>query len=100
MSSFKPGDWVIDANGNVYVRSDHEGWPWDYASDSGARYEYEGQTHTRVPSGAVEETYPQRPLTLIIRDGYPIGGTPVEEKLGSLSEEQQEAPAGRPGLSA
>lgn len=71
---WKPGDWVIDAVGAVWVRADEDGaaqgWPWGYPPET-ARRTVQGGTFITTPSGAVEESKPARPLTLLIRDGQP-----------------------------
>ena len=63
------GDMVVDNTGAVYWRADAEsvaeGWPWAY---------------TAAGDGAVAEDAPRRPqLTLLVRDGKPVGGLRVNE---------------------
>jgi hypothetical protein len=75
-ATWKPGDVVLDAKGDIRVRSEHPKWVWDYPN--------EGSTHDAlgrlmVPEGALEEKDVARPLVLLIRDGKPIGGQLVEE---------------------
>lgn len=65
---WKPGDIVFDAKGWIFTRASLEdvalGWPWAHGAEC-VRVEC-------PPSGAVEEDYPARPLTLLVRDGLPV----------------------------
>ncbi|MFY1620091.1 hypothetical protein [Micromonospora sp. WMMD736] len=64
-------DLVIDAQGRLFVRADRdsiaEGWPWAYAPDGAPM----NPSSLPGPEGSVEETYPERPLVLLVRDGRP-----------------------------
>lgn len=66
---WRPGDLIFDARGRLFQRADEdqaaEGWPW-------------GSAESR--SGSVEEEYPQRPVTLLVRDGRPVGGIEVDDR--------------------
>ncbi|MFJ6841364.1 helix-turn-helix transcriptional regulator [Streptomyces griseoluteus] len=77
-ATWQPGDVVLDAEGNIRVRSDHPKWVWGYASEGPVRDRLLGGRPT-VPEGALEEHDVPRPLTLLIRDGQPIGGRTIEE---------------------
>ncbi|GAA0955744.1 hypothetical protein [Nonomuraea longicatena] len=68
-NKWKPGDVVLDAEGNLFARSDDPRWVWGYPSNT-------ARTHfgVTVPDGSVEEDDPVRPLTLLVRDGYPVLG--------------------------
>lgn len=65
---WRRGDMVVDNAGQVFWRADArsvaEGWPW---------------AHSESADGAVAEDAPRRPLTLLVRDGKPVGGLRVEE---------------------
>lgn len=69
---FKPGDHVLDAAGNLWVRASEDdaakGWAWGYPAES-----------VGIAEGAVREGHPARPLVLLIRDGKPVGGVRVVE---------------------
>lgn len=76
---WRTGDLILDAAGGLFQRADEdqvaEGWPWGYAESS---------------SGSVEEGHPRRPLTLLVRDGKPIGGTEIDDRAidGSVVRKQ------------
>jgi hypothetical protein len=74
--TWKPGDLVLDAKGDLWVRSEHPKWVWDYPGDAGLR-DAEGRLY--FPEGAVEEDYPARPLTLLVREGSPVVGFQISE---------------------
>ncbi|MCX4750962.1 hypothetical protein OG455_41510 [Kitasatospora sp. NBC_01287] len=69
---WQPGDLVLAADGHLWVRAYPEdvekGWPWAHSAET-----------VGAGSGAVEEDYPVRPLTLLVRDGRAVGGTVVAE---------------------
>ncbi|MFF7966736.1 hypothetical protein ACFZC3_15390 [Streptomyces sp. NPDC007903] len=75
-AAWQPGDVVLDADGNIRVRSDHPKWAWDYAFEGSVRDHTGGPA---VPEGALEEHDVPRPLTLLIRDGQPVGGRLIKE---------------------
>lgn len=64
---------VLDRTGGLWVRAaEHhgeQGWPWAYCSGYAPR-----SGKTPPPEGSVCEDYPARPLTLLVRDGQPVGG--------------------------
>lgn len=70
-ATWRPGDVVLDADGNLRVRSARPRWVWDYPD--------EGRTRSHVPEGGLEEHDVPRPLTLLVRDGLPVGGRVVDE---------------------
>ncbi|MET9204092.1 hypothetical protein ABZW38_02820 [Streptomyces bacillaris] len=73
---WRPGDVVLDAKGTIRVRSDDPHWVWDYPNEGNT---LDAFGELVVPGGAVEEEYAVRPLTLLVRDGRAVGGTPVPE---------------------
>lgn len=72
MEEWQPGDVVIDNRGNLYSRASEDdadqGFPWGYVS--GATRTADGQAW--VPEGSLEEGFPVRPLTLLVREGRPV----------------------------
>lgn len=70
------GDVVLDAEGNLRVRSDHARWVWDYPNDGSLRDRFGG---AYVPDGGLEEKDLPRPLTLLVRDGFAVGGRVIDE---------------------
>jgi hypothetical protein len=75
-STWRPGDIVLDADGNLRVRSDHPRWVWDYPNEGGTR---DALGRLAVPEGALEEHDVLRPLTLLVRDGQAVAGRPIDE---------------------
>ncbi|MGW1223115.1 hypothetical protein ACWD6O_34710 [Streptomyces californicus] len=75
-ATWKPGDVVLDAKGDIRVRSDHPRWVWDYP-DEGSTLDAFGATS--VPSGGLEEQDVTRPLILLVRDGRAVGGVAITE---------------------
>lgn len=68
-TTWEPGDVVLDAAGNIRVRTDHPRWPWGYPN--------EGQTRMpdgspSWPSGSLAEEEVQRPLVLLVRHGRAV----------------------------
>ncbi|MCD0445857.1 hypothetical protein LO763_19800 [Glycomyces sp. A-F 0318] len=67
---WKTGGWVRDTEGQIWVRSSDEdaaqGWAWRNPPPTPERV-IGGQTFIVVPSGAVPEDHPTRPLTRIVR---------------------------------
>jgi len=92
---WRTGDLIFDANGDLFQRADEDqvaqGWPW-------------GSAESR--SGSVDEAHPRRPVTLLVRDGRPIGGVEVDDRAveGSVVRSQlgqaEAVPHGRTGGSA
>ena len=70
--AWRPGDIVIDRNGDIFQRAGGDdaarGWPWHDGAEQ-ALYR-DGRTY--IPDGAVDEHAPERPLTLLVRDGQPV----------------------------
>ncbi|MGO4630528.1 hypothetical protein AB4225_06225 [Streptomyces sp. 2RAF24] len=75
-STWTPGDVVLDANGEIRVRSDHPKWVWDYPNEGGTRSAFGGPF---IPNGGLEEKDVARPLTLLVRNGQAIGGRQITE---------------------
>ncbi len=71
---WQPGDWVVDASGRVWVRASAEdaaaGRPWGNPL-ARARRGHDGTAAVTVPAGKAAEDRPIRPLTLLLRNGYP-----------------------------
>ncbi|MGI5216289.1 hypothetical protein [Nocardia sp. CA-290969] len=65
------GDVVIDDTGYIWQRADDadvaRGWPWAHGATVTVR-----DGHPISGEGAVEESAPVRPLTLLVRDGKPV----------------------------
>ncbi|MFF3249768.1 hypothetical protein ACFYWP_01890 [Actinacidiphila glaucinigra] len=74
-STWKPGDVVLDAEGNLRVRSEHPKWVWDYPNEGSLRDRF---GHLTFPEGGLEEKDVPRPLTLLVREGRPVGGRQIE----------------------
>ncbi|MCX4504302.1 hypothetical protein [Streptomyces anulatus] len=75
-ATWQPGDVVLDAAGNIRVRSDHPRWVWDYPNEGGTR---DAHGAPAVPDGGLEEEDAVRPLILLVRDGHAVGGTAVTD---------------------
>ncbi|GHI91716.1 hypothetical protein [Streptomyces olivaceus] len=73
---WRPGDVVLDAAGNLRIRSAHPKWVWDYPDEGSLRDAF---GHLRAPDGGLEDADVPRPLTLLVRDGQPVGGRVIEE---------------------
>ncbi|WP_157536194.1 hypothetical protein [Kitasatospora mediocidica] len=71
-TDWQTGDLVLAADGHLWVRAYPEdvakGWAWAHSTEQ-----------VGASSGAVEEEYPERPLTLLVREGKPVGGVRVVE---------------------
>ena len=69
---WQAGDVVLDAGGGLWTRAADtdvaKGWSWAYTYG----YAPGGAKQLPTQEGAVEETCPARPLTLILRDGQPV----------------------------
>lgn len=76
---WRPGDWVLDAAGNVRVRSEHPQWVWGYPNE-GVTRTHDGLPY--APEGSLEEGEVVRPLILLVRNGEVVGGRAVEELEG------------------
>lgn len=74
-ATWKPGDVVLDAEGNLRVRSAHPKWVWDYTSEGTTRAPDGGPA---VPDGALEDRDVPRPLILLVRDGQAVTGLSPE----------------------
>lgn len=65
---WRTGDLVIADDGQLWQRANEEsvaeGWPW--APPEGSE-------------GSMHESHPPRPLTLLVRDGKPVGGAQIDE---------------------
>lgn len=68
---WRPGDVVLDADGNIRVRSASPQWPWDYPNEGFTRDAFGG---TSVPEGGLKDEDLERPLTLLVRDGQAVVG--------------------------
>ncbi|MEV0778876.1 hypothetical protein [Streptomyces sp. NPDC050428] len=66
---WQPGDVVLDAAGNLRIRSAHPRWVWDYPNEGSARL---------IPEGGLDDSDVPRPLTLLVRHGQAVGGRIVE----------------------
>jgi hypothetical protein len=75
-ATWQPGDVVLDAAGNLRVRSKHPKWVWDYPGEGDTHDSFGG---TAVPEGGLEERDVPRPLTLLVRNGVPVGGQLINE---------------------
>lgn len=68
---WQPGDTVMDQKGQMWTRVD----PRDGAHHVRLRWAYVATPST----GSVEEEWPTRPMTLIVRGGKPVGGIEVDD---------------------
>ncbi|MEV0256394.1 hypothetical protein AB0H82_19290 [Streptomyces sp. NPDC050732] len=85
---WRPGDVVLDADGNLRVRTEHTRWPWDYPNEGGTRSQFGGAS---VPEGGLEELEPIRPLTLLVREGHAVGGHVAKEEPPAAEDITAEA---------
>lgn len=73
--AWQPGDWVIDAAGAVWVRASEadaaDGRPWGKPL-AAARRQRGTRSVVVVPSGRTGSDSVAEPLTLLVRDGYPV----------------------------
>lgn len=72
--TWKPGDVVLDANGQLRVRSAHPKYTWAYPDEGDTRF-----AHGHYPDGDIEDHEVPRPLTLLVRGGQAIGGRAITE---------------------
>jgi hypothetical protein len=75
-ATWQPGDVVLDAEGNLRIRSTHPQYVWDYPNEGSLRDRF---GNLMLPDGGVEESDVARPLTLLVRNGQPVGGLLIEE---------------------
>ncbi|MEV6450944.1 hypothetical protein AB0M75_06515 [Streptomyces anulatus] len=75
-ATWKPGDVVLDAKGDIRVRSDHPQWVWDYPNEGSTLDALGG---TLIPSGGLEEQDVTRPLILLVREGRAVSGVAITE---------------------
>jgi hypothetical protein len=73
---WQPGDVILSADGHLYVRAREEltvggMWPWHEGLGDVASETYEGGT---------ADADLKRPVTLLIRDGRPLGGVTVDDQ--------------------
>ncbi|MFD3573857.1 hypothetical protein [Streptomyces sp. NPDC058644] len=73
---WRPGDVVLDADGEIRIRSEHTKWVWDYPNEGSTRANFGGPF---VPEGGLEEKDLRRPLTLLVRDGQAVAGRVIDE---------------------
>ncbi|WDM16751.1 hypothetical protein J3S85_37955 [Streptomyces lavenduligriseus] len=73
---WRPGDVVLDAAGNLRVRSTHHRYVWGYPDEGSLR---DALGNLAAPDGGLEDKDVPRPLTLLIRDGVPVGGRVINE---------------------
>jgi hypothetical protein len=74
---WQPGDVILSADRNLYIRAREcdvaDGWPWrsgvyDAPADG-----------TGIGEGGTADSEVHRPVTLLIRDGLPLGGVTVDD---------------------
>ncbi|GAA0641145.1 hypothetical protein GCM10009548_01630 [Streptomyces malaysiensis subsp. malaysiensis] len=75
-AAWLPGDVVLDAAGRIRIRSAHPKWVWDYPNEGSLR---DARGNLQPPGGALEDSDVPRPLTLLVRDGMPVGGRVTNE---------------------
>lgn len=76
-SDWQPGDVVLDAEGNLRVRSAHVRWVWDSPGEGSTRAFQGGP---EIPEGGLEEKDVPRPLVLLVRNGQAVAGPQIEER--------------------
>ncbi|MEU3289911.1 hypothetical protein [Streptomyces longwoodensis] len=74
--TWRSGDVVLDADGNLRVRSAHPLWVWDYPDEGSTRA---AQGGPQIPEGGLAEHDVKRPLTLLVRDGQAVAGRQIDE---------------------
>lgn len=74
--TWQPGDVVLDAEGNLRVRSDHPKWTWGYPNEGPTRDAFGAPAW---PQGSLEESDVPRPLVLLVRDGRAVAGRQIQE---------------------
>ncbi|MDI5964811.1 hypothetical protein [Streptantibioticus silvisoli] len=73
--TWQPGDVVLDADGNLRMRSEHPLFVWDYPDEGSTRSQFGGP---RIPDGGLEDHDVPRPLVLLVRNGQAVSGRAVE----------------------
>lgn len=75
---WKPGDVVLDDDGAIWQRTNDPVMVWRAGAHRTRRgYDDEnGEAIPRVPPGTHEELEPERPLILLVRDGYAVNPPP------------------------
>lgn len=76
-STWQPGDVVLDAKGDLRVRTDHPKWVWDYPNE-GNTLDVFGQP--AYGEGGLEDHEVVRPLILLVRNGQAVSGERIEEE--------------------
>lgn len=74
--AWHPGDVILDAAGNLRVRSAHHRYVWGYPDEGSLR---DARGNLQAPDGGLEDHDVPRPLTLLVRDGVPVGGRVIDE---------------------
>lgn len=75
-STWLPGDVVLDAKGNLRVRTDHPKWVWEYPNEGSTLDVFGQPAHGE---GGLEEEDVVRPLTLLVRNGQAVTGKQIED---------------------
>ncbi len=73
--TWQPGDVVLDANGDIRMRSEHPKWVWDFPNEGATRSNFGGPF---IPDGGLEDHDVPRPLVLLVRNGQAVSGRAVE----------------------
>jgi hypothetical protein len=73
---WRPGDVILSADGHLYVRVREEHtvggmWPW---------HEGVGEAVANTVEGSAADADVTFPVTLLIRDGRPVGGVTVDDR--------------------
>jgi hypothetical protein len=73
---WRPGDVILSADGHLYVRAREERtvggmWPW---------HEGVGEVVANTVEGGTADADVKHPVTLLIRDGRPVGGATVDDQ--------------------
>lgn len=76
---WQPGDVILSADRSLYIRvcDDNSGggrWPWHDGVDCVPTDGYP------TPEGGTADYLVQRPVTLLIRDGKPLGGVTIDDQ--------------------
>jgi len=95
MLPWRPGDVILSADQRLFIRA-HEGWtgngrwPWHEGADSAPTNGYE------APEGGTEDADVQRPVTLLIRGGRPLGGVVIDDRTIRDALVRDELPSPQP----